>query len=106
MDLEAKVKKREMWEFNEMAEFICHVLGTNKMGVNEHSQDYTEFSSYKTRTFDIAANTDMYGPEIKYKGKLVFRVTRKGHYHKSGEWEEAFERLYSRAVYKEERKAA
>ncbi len=85
-------------EISDMAEFICRVLGDNRMEVNEHSQDYTEFSSYKTRTFEISNDSDMCGPEIKYKGMLVFRVTRNRHYYKGGNWEKQFERLYSRAV--------
>lgn len=105
--LDKILKKTERFdEISDMAKFICHVLGYNRMGINEHSQDYTEFSDYRTRYFDISYNTDMYGPEIKHKGKLVFRVSKKRHYYRSGSWEESFERLYSRAVYKKERKVA
>ena len=106
-NLDKILKKTEKFdEISDMAEFICSILGFNRMEVNEHSRDYTEFSSYKTRTFDISSDTDRCGPEIKYNGKLVFRVTRKRHYYRPGDWEEAFERLYSRAVHKEDRKAA
>ncbi len=104
MNLEKITKATERKdEISNMASFVCKVLGFYRMEVNEHSQDYTEFSSYKTRTFDISNDSDRRGPEIKYKGKLVFRVTRKRHYYKPGDWEEQFERLYSRAINEQER---
>lgn len=98
MGLEKKVNTRKAQEICDMARVVCDALGSDRMEVDEIGQSYTEYSEYKTRTFDISDNGDTHGPKIRYKGQLVFRSSDRRDYRRHGDWEKQFERLYSRAV--------
>ncbi|MBI4147490.1 hypothetical protein HY494_02455 [Candidatus Woesearchaeota archaeon] len=65
MGSEQKVIKRKTGEMSDMAEFICSVLGSYEIDIYDHGQDYREFSSYKTRTFEIHVEGAV---EVRYKG--------------------------------------
>lgn len=103
MGLEKEVNKRKAREVSIMARVVCDELGSSRTEVDEIGQSYTEYSSYTTRTFDISNDSCNCGPEIKYKGQLVFRATRKTNYRRHGDWEKQFERVYSRAVNEQKR---
>lgn len=61
------------------------------------SQTYHEWREYHDCIFDVTPDTPYTYLEIRYKGKLVFKASDKRTYYKTGEWENKFNRLHSRA---------
>lgn len=91
-------KRKKLFEWYGLTDMIDTIVGI--MGERHHDGDndfyegYRERNEYDTRTFKV---TTYPVPEIKYKGKLVFRAADKRTYYKTGRWEKEFGKLHSRA---------